>query len=75
MASKKTLTSSRRRRPLHLGQENENGQSDTIDVLSRAGRYRKSHPDGASHDPFLLKAKEASVEGRRYIVCLMNDRS
>jgi len=44
------------------------------DVLSRAGRYREVHQEGASSkDPSPLKVKEVLVDDRRYIVCL-NER-
>lgn len=43
-------------------------------VLSRAGRYREVHPEGASSkDPSPLKVKEVMVGERRYILCL-NER-
>jgi transposase len=41
------------------------------EVLSRAGRYREVHPEGASaKDPSPLKVKEVMVDSRRYILCL-----
>jgi len=39
------------------------------EVLSRAGRYREVHREGAPKDPDPLQVKEVLVEDRRYIVC------
>ena len=57
--------------PYILGARMRRSKEVREDVLSRAGRYRKVHPEGVSvKDPSPLKVKEVLVDGRRYIVCL-----
>jgi hypothetical protein len=75
MISKETITSLEKEKiPYILGARMRKAREIKEDVLSRAGRYREVHPEGASSkDPAPLKVKEVMVDGRRYLVCL-NER-
>jgi transposase len=57
--------------PYILGARMRRSKEVKEEVLSRAGRYREVHPEGAlAKDPSPLKVKEVMVDGHRYIVCL-----
>jgi transposase len=57
--------------PYILGARMRRSKEVKEEVLSRAGRYREIHPEGAlAKDPSPLKVKEVMVDGHRYIVCL-----
>jgi transposase len=57
--------------PYILGSRMRKTKEVKEQILSRAGRYREVHPEGArSKDPSPLKVKEVQLDGRRYIVCL-----
>ncbi len=57
--------------PYILGARLRKVREIKFDVLSRSGRYREVYPEGqSSKDPAPLKAKEVTIEDRRYIVCL-----
>jgi hypothetical protein len=63
MISKKTVSDLEKRDLAYiLGARMRSVNEVTLNVLSRAGRYREVRPN--------LRVKEVSVEGRRYIVCL-----
>lgn len=56
--------------PYILGARMRRVKEIVTEVLSRAGRYREVHPEGArGKDPSPLAVKEVMVEGKRYIVC------
>lgn len=72
MVSKETITYLEQEHiPYILGVRMRRIKEVKEEVLSRAGRYREVHPEGASSkDPSPLKIKEVMVNDRRYIVCV-----